>query len=34
MTVKVCMCQMSGTDGEAHSKKEMDANGLLKIVFV
>jgi len=27
------MCQKSGTDGKAHSKKEMDANGLLKIFF-
>jgi hypothetical protein len=34
MTVKVCMCQMSGTDGEAHSKKEKDANGLLQFFFV
>jgi len=33
MTIKVCKYQMSGTDGKAHSKKEMDASGLLKIFF-
>jgi hypothetical protein len=33
MTVKVCKCQMSGTDGKAHSQKEMDAIGLLKFFF-
>jgi hypothetical protein len=34
MTVKVRKCQMSGTDGKAHSKKGMDAIGLMKFFFV
>jgi len=28
------MCQISGTDDKAHSKKEMDAIGLLKFFLV
>jgi hypothetical protein len=34
MTVKVRKYQMSGTDGKAHSKKEMNAIGLFKFFFV